>query len=90
MYYIREHQPPPAYHSLYLCISSFSPIPLQLISVKDFSGTMTATILKYDTNVGNEYRVREYQTLFPVKFVSKISQKSLQLGLKKYKYKYVV
>ena len=59
LYCVRENQPPPAYHSLYL---SF-PFLLREICVKDFSGTTAPRILKFGTNVGYDllHCVRENQ-----------------------------
>ena len=44
LYCVRENQHPPAYHSLYLSIFSFSPIK---IFVTDFTASMRAKVFKF-------------------------------------------
>ena len=48
LYCVRQNQHPHTYHSLYLFIFSF----YQIIFVTDFSGTTSAGILKFGTNIG--------------------------------------
>ena len=59
MTYVRENQPPPAYHSLYLSIF-FSPIK---ISVTDFTAAMRAKVFKFCIHLesGQEYCGKENQ-----------------------------
>ena len=92
LYCVRENQPPPACHPLYLSFS-FSQIK---VSVTDFSASMRAKVFKFCIHIESDqvYCGKENQDVVinfafffhfsishsNVKFMSKISQELLRLG----------